>query len=273
MTTDTIIVPTPESVSGSSLARTVREILMVLAIIGLIACNVATVVSSAFADALHGAVSALAGVASAKLAERLLSSSPKVRQVKAVEAATKEMTVKAIAQEARFRALEEQHKTLQGQHIDLDKQHKVAVASKAAHVKRTKLMASSIRARLVRGTARHGGALISEAVPAVGLAIVIGMAAYDVVDACQTLTELNDVLKAADQPIEDTTLVCGVTMPSYREVVESAVRNWRIEVEKTKAVLRELHGKVDIPDVHIPSPGEVLRVTCPALPIPTLCKN
>lgn len=82
MTTDTIIVPTPESVSGSSLARTVREILMVLAIIGLIACNVATVVSSAFADALHGAVSALAGVASAKLAERLLSSSPKVRQVK-----------------------------------------------------------------------------------------------------------------------------------------------------------------------------------------------
>ena len=171
MTTDTVNRPVPKGTMGDALARHLREFLMLLAIVGLIACNVATVVSSAFADALHGALSTVAGVAGAKFSERMLASSPKVREVKVIEAATKEMRAKSAAQEVRFKDLDVQHKALQSQ-------HKAAVASKAAHIKGTKVVASSIRGRLVRGTARHVAALPSEAVPAVGAAIAIGMASY-----------------------------------------------------------------------------------------------
>ncbi len=221
-----------------------RQILTTLAFVGLVASNITTVVNNEFHDAVHGVVSAVALVAGEAHAQRLLTASSNVRRTKAVEIATKEASVKAAAQEV-------MNRELQTKYAALDQQLKTAQAKSAANAKVTKGMATRVKGRLVAAVSRSTASLAGKSLPAIGIAVSIGMTAYEVHDACETLKDINGVLAVLNQAPEDQS-ICGEKVPSYKSVLESVRTNWKDSIEFAKREVGGLKGQPNLPEIKIP---------------------
>lgn len=256
---------------GGVLFRSVRELVMLVAIVGLLASNVATVTSTLVHDAIYGAVSTVASIASAAMAKRVLASSPTARQTRAVETATNDLRSQRAIQDAKLQRLDADHRQLQAKHTDLGKQHKLAVDAKNAHIGRTKQMASSIRARLAWSVARGVETLPAKVIPAVGIAVSVGLTTWDIYDACATIEDINKVLVGAEQSPEDVSSICGVKTPTVSQVLASVRSGWRASVDKTKTEFAGMQGKVQLPEIRVPTKTEVLQVACPVVSIPGVC--
>ena len=113
-----------------------------------------------------------------------------------------------------------------------------------------------ISRRTVTGTARNLSMMYGEAVPYIGVAVIIGATAWDLKDACETLEDLHHLEKSfnAEETInEDVNEVCGQKTPTQEEVW-SAVKNSPREIfMATKEILP------DLPDLNFPSLNSQLK--------------
>jgi hypothetical protein len=248
-----------------------RLALMLTAIFGLIALNVATVVNSTVHDVLFGAVSRIASIAGKEIAGRALASSPTARQVRAVDTATKDLRTKGEFQNAKLLKLDADHKQLQAKHSDLGKQHKASIEAKQVQVSKTKQMASNIKARLAKNVARNTGALTAEAIPGLGLAAAVAVTALDIYDACENLKEINGVVISAGGKPEDTNLVCGVRTPGVAEVLSAVSSGGEQAWASIRSEVSALSHTVRMPELRIPTPIEIAKGVCPVFKIPGYC--
>ena len=69
----------------------------------------------------------------------------------------------------------------------------------AQHRKSTTTFTNKLKKRLVRNVAVNTGSVLTESVPFYGAAIVVGVTAMDVTDACNTMNDLNDLLQDVGQ--------------------------------------------------------------------------
>lgn len=255
-----------------SLFRTTRELILTVLVVTLIGLNVATVASSAAYDLLHGAVAGVSRVLGAAATHRLMNSSLKAREARAIETSTKELQRRTLDQERRLKSAEVERDGLRAKHGELERDHRALMNAKNAQSQRNKALAGKLRSRLAKNVVRNTAALTAEAVPFVGLAAAVGVTAYDVYDACQTIQDLNQLLRADGQSSEDTNGICGVQVPTVPQVLASLRSGWRTSIERTKLELAELHGRAVVPELRAPTTQEVLQVTCPVIAIKGLCK-
>lgn len=244
---------------------------MVSVIVVLLVSNIATVTSTAMHDVLYGAIARVAQLAGTAVAKRALAASPTARQASSIDAATRDLRARQVAQEERLKRLGAEHQQLQAKHAHLNQQHQLAMDKSNAQIAKTKQMASSIKTRLARGIARNTESLPAKAVPAIGVALTIGLTAWDIYDACKTIEDINSVLVWAGQPAEDVSAICGVSMPSTSQVLQSVSSNWRASVARTQVELAGMRGKFQVPEVRLPTKNEVLQVACPVVAIPGAC--
>jgi hypothetical protein len=177
-----------------------RTVVFAVVLAGSVTMNVATVAFSSVAMLVSGAFEVVTGAASVLGArDRKINnlSDDLVRKEAEVVSLTDEVdtlrTPKSVTYRGQKRLLAE------------------AVEDTAARVSR----------RTAAGAARNAGSVVAEAIPVAGVAVVLGVTAWDLKDACDTMTDLHELELAFNpsvSPDPEASEVCGLTVPTKDEV-------------------------------------------------------
>ena len=76
-----------------------------------------------------------------------------------------------------------------------------------------------ITQRTTRGIAANFGSMAAEAVPYVGMAVIVGVTYYEVRDACLTMSDMRELSNLFEIPAEDDSRYCGFTLQEFRDTV------------------------------------------------------
>ncbi len=227
--------------------------------------------SERFHEALFGAVSKVTAIAGTALASKMLSNSMHARKQAAIETATRDVQKRLALQTSKLQDLEREHSALNARHGELQKRNSALAESKRKAALKTQELAARSKARMARTVARNTGALAGEAVPGLGLVVAVGVTALDVVDACETLKDWNASLAAQEQAPLDTTSVCGVRVPSSKEVLAGLSSTWRQSAELVAAELTSMQLAIERPIAGVPTVAQLKQATCPVVKIVGLC--
>lgn len=274
----------------ASVPRLLVPMLAVLVLV-LGATNIATVVSVTSHTLAFDLIERALLTFGANVAESLLKASPtrevqqKVRkatenladenqklaarnkQLLAQGADAESRRVKAVAESevhkaahAKAMAEAEVHKTAHAKvSAELDDQ----VRKRGTDAKRAKEMATSVRARLATGVSRNVAAIPAEAVPYIGIGVNLSVTALDVYDACQTMREINELMKLLGQGVENADF-CGVKVPTVSEVLAGMQTQWRASADWVAREAQKTRS-VPVPEVRLPTAGDTKAVVCPLI--------
>lgn len=98
-------------------------------------------------------------------------------------------------------------------------------------------------------SARNVSSTFAEAVPAVGVAVIVGVSVWELKDACDTMRDLHELEVAVDPSVANdpsVTEVCGLRVPSKEEVWAKVVASPAEAWEGAKAMVPDLP---DMPDL------------------------
>lgn len=241
--------------------RAIRTVLVIFSMLGLLASNVASLVSASAHDWMHSALARVLAIGGAPLADRALSDSPKARTEQTVRARTQDL-------ETRNRHLTEayQDQARQLEQVNVRNRqlaHQLEISGR--HAKDT---VAAVHRRLAKGVSRNLAALPAEAVPYLGIGVTLAVTSLDVYDACQTMKDFNTLLTMMGQGQENPEL-CGQKVPTVEQVISSARSGWRTSVETVAQESRAI--KIPVPQARLPTRDEVTRTTCAAVSIPYFC--
>ena len=111
---------------------------------------------------------------------------------------------------------------------DILKDKNKKLAAKNAKLSSNKKAVGEITERIAkrtsRGALRNLSSIPTEAVPIAGIAVVVGVTTWELIDACETMKDMNELndLIGNDVPVEEET-VCGIEPPSSEEVYKTVV--------------------------------------------------
>lgn len=124
-----------------------------------------------------------------------------------------------------------------------------------------------ISTRTAKGAARNVGSIAGEAIPVAGIAVVVGVTAWELKDACETMKDLR-ALELATNPnaTEDPSVaeVCGLEVPSKEQAWEAVKASPGQAWEKAKAYVP------DLPEWHMPNVPKLQMPDLPDWQLPTL---
>jgi hypothetical protein len=83
-------------------------------------------------------------------------------------------------------------------------------------------LSKRISARTLKGAVRNAAVAPAEAIPNVGLAVILGVTAYELADACATMKDiktLNSLL--GDKTAIDENTVCGIQTPTKEAILNT----------------------------------------------------
>lgn len=116
--------------------------------------------------------------------------------------------------------LEASHKELQAREQELRK--KLLDLNSAG-----RRFSRNLSQRTFKNVSRHVAGMAGSSIPYVGAGVQVGMTRLDVQDGCDTLEELNDMIRAMGQEAVDASRVCAIKVPTMEEVLAQVISNWR----------------------------------------------
>jgi DNA-binding protein H-NS len=169
------------------LFHTVERTAMFIVVVALLATNILSITSSPFHEALHKLLSHIPY-------EELLNNSPTKKQ----------------------RQIAENQKLL--------KQNQELISKSSTQRERlvkTRHVSQRIVKRTAKNVATNVTSVAGEAVPYLGVGLVVTVTAADVIDGCDTVLDVNEMLRILEvEPIDDhESDVCGIKVPSVDEVL------------------------------------------------------
>jgi hypothetical protein len=246
----------------------VKTWLIASTILGLLSMNGLTLVSDSIHNALFGGVKAvLASVIEEEALSRLLRHSPTAKRKGEVATATRVLTQENATLAAsknllefKHAALEKEHAVIKEKHVALEREH-AAITEKhvalgkehaviqekhaeltrvsAARSATTKQISKRLATRAVRNAARNSSSVFAEVIPGIGYAVVLGVTALDLHDACETLKDMNELNRAFDHEEVDQAKVCGLRVPKKAEVVAKIKEGPRAIYNAATAALKK----------------------------------
>ena len=184
-------------------AWTITKVLVSIFFICSFALNIILMTWSAGAVAVSGAFSAVTGISST------------ITDLQGANKRLKGQNGQLNTMNSRMKASSEtlsaQNKHLAATNAELDLKNKEAT-----------LVARRISARTVKGAVRNAAVIPAEAIPNIGLAVILGVTAYELADACATMKDinsLNNLLSGAAEIDEGT--VCGLRPPSKEDIFKA----------------------------------------------------
>lgn len=152
----------------------------------------------------------------------------------ALRKTTNELDTKNAALLNANKELESSHAALQRTNKDLESKHdelkRVGQNNKVA----VRKASGKIARRSVTVVARNISSMPAESIPFIGIAVIVGVTAWDVYDACQILKELNEMSTEIGNDAEDESKVCGVHVPTKEEVIEEMKSNSKEVYERAR---------------------------------------
>ena len=231
-----------------------KTLLVSFSLVGLLASNVASLVSAGAHDWMHNALWRVLSIGGQAVADRALANSPKAKLDETVKVKTADMDAKNRLQAKELEDVHVKNRKLAQQ---LDTNGKQAKATVAA-----------VHQRLAKGVSRNVAALPSESIPYLGLGVTLAVTSLDIYDACQTMKDFNDLLRMMGQGEEKPDL-CGQKVPTVDQVLASTKAEWRSSVQRVTDDAKAF--KVAVPDVRLPTREEMTKASCAAVAVPYLC--
>ncbi len=190
-----------ETITGmlGAMGTNLRRAIILLAFIGLIALNIATLVSSVVYDLLYKGLSSMPIAAMSDL----LANSPTEKN--------KRKTAK-----------------LEKKHADIKE--------------KVEMKSSSIKKRTVKITVLNVSSVAAEAIPYIGIGVILAVTALEVKAACDNMKDMDELVQSLEiEPNqEETSTVCGLKLPS----IEDLKPNLSFDFDKYKSKLDELYDDV-----------------------------
>jgi hypothetical protein len=170
------------------LFHTVERTAMVAVVIALLATNVISITSSPFHEALYKLLSHIPY-------EELLNNSPTKKQ-----------------------------RQIAAENQKLLKQNQELIAKSSIHRERlikTRDVSQRIAKRTAKNVATNVTSVAGEAMPYLGAALVVTVTVADVIDGCDTVRDVNEILRILEVELIDDyeSEVCGMKVPSVDEVL------------------------------------------------------
>lgn len=231
-----------------------KTLLVSLSLVGLLASNVASLVSAGAHDWMHNALWRVLSIGGQSVADRVLANSPKARVEQAVKVRTADLDAKNRLQAKELEDVHVKNRKLAQQLDVYGKQAKATVAA--------------VHQRLAKGVSRNVAALPSESIPYLGLGVTLAVTSLDIYDACQTMRDFNDLLRMMGQGEEKPDL-CGQKVPTVDQVLASTRAEWRSSVQRVTDDAKAF--KVAAPDVRLPTREEMTKASCAVVAVPYLC--
>lgn len=119
-----------------------------------------------------------------------------------------------------------------------------------SHKVKANTVSKSVIKRSARNAAKNVTSVFGEAVPYLGTALIISVTANDLVDACDTIRDMNEMATffetEADLDQQDT--VCGTTVPGADEIMASIKQSIGTSIDQahqaTKDSARDLYDAI-----------------------------
>ena len=106
--------------------------------------------------------------------------------------------------------------------------HQAANAKLKKFKTRTKSITKRVSKRAARNATANLGGAFTEALPGIGIAVIVGLTAMDIKDACsdmKDMQELNSMLSIEENP-QEIKRICGMKAPSKEEVKKYVRGKW-----------------------------------------------
>jgi len=201
--------------------------LIVLAMIGLGTLNILSLVSESIHEAGYRAIkTALTFAVADEMVSRLLRDSPTVKRKSDVVVATKSLSEENSMLAASKRALDIKHVSLEKFNQEIKSKNAELTRVSAIRSASAQKISKRLAIRSVANATRNSSSVLAEAIPYAGVAIVVGVTALDLQDACETLKDMNELNIAFGHEQEDQTKVCGMKLPTKDEALAQAKGSW-----------------------------------------------
>lgn len=234
------IAANPE-VTGKSLKpwRIAKRLLLILSFFGFASLNILTLVSDKIHSAGYDAVkAALAMAVPEAAAKQILSKSPTAKRQHDVAAATQTLLQEKNLLVASNKALQTRQALLEKSLQEVEASHSTLKHTSATRAAAALKTSTRVARRSLINTTRNVSSVFAEAIPIVGTGVILAVTAWDVHDACETLKDINELNSVFDHPPEDQTQVCGMNVPTAKQVFAQTKTNANAVYQSTKDVLK-----------------------------------
>ncbi|MGV8805106.1 MAG: hypothetical protein ACWA6Y_09105 [Polaromonas sp.] len=206
--------------------RSAKRLLLILFFFGLASLNVLTLVSDQVHSAGYGAMKAiLATAVSEAAASRILSKSPMAKRQKDVSVAIQKLSQEKNVLVASSQALQARQAMLVKSLQEVEASH--SALKRTSEIRAAAVLKTSKRVavRSLVNTTRNVSSVFAEAIPIVGTGVMLAVTVWDVHDACETLKDINELNSVFDHPPENQTKVCGMNVPTRKQVLDQTRTN------------------------------------------------
>ncbi|PSJ16433.1 hypothetical protein [Nitrosomonas supralitoralis] len=249
-----------------SLWKRIKNTLLIFSFLGLLSLNIATLVNDElYTAAFRALTSVLKHALGPTLTDQLISHSPTIQRENDVRIATKKLSDinKTLIREEEI--LTKKNKRLTKDNGVLTKNNKTLIkdkeilteANKVLKENHAKLISGSARksaavqkvsqriaSRSIAGATRNIASLPGETIPILGTTLIIGVTAWDILDSCEDLKDLNKLNSAFKHPLEDQDVVCGIEIPTKEEVMAEVKENWRKAYKNAAIEINKIEERV-----------------------------
>lgn len=216
----------PSGGRRETLWRRTKQLLFICIFLSLGSLNVLTLASDKVHAAGYSAMKAiLATAVPDAAASRILSNSSTVKRQHDIAVATKKLFEEKDVAVASSKALE-------AKQVALVKSLKEAEASHSALKRTSEIRAAAVlktsnrlAVRSLTNATRNVSSVFAETIPFMGTGVMLAVTAWDVRDACETLKDINELNSVFDHQQEDQTKVCGMNVPTTKQVMDQTRTN------------------------------------------------
>lgn len=223
----------------------VKQLLLIFSFFSLASLNVLTLVSDKVHAAGYSAIKAILATAIPDAAaSRILSNSSTVKRKKDATAATQKLAAERDIAVASSKVLEAKQLTLAKSLKEVEASHsalKHTSAIRAAAVLKT---SKRLAIRTATNATRNVSSVFAEAIPLMGTGIMLGVTAWDLYDACDTLKDINELNSVFDLQQEDQNIICGMKVPTTKQVFDETRTNTAVIYQSAKDALKK--GGIEI---------------------------
>ena len=98
--------------------------------------------------------------------------------------------------------------------------------------------------RLIRSSTRRIAAIGGEAIPYLGVPVLLSMATLDAKDSCDSVKEMNEMNKELGGELSGENEICSITIPTKDQVMESLRTNWRQSYKVAAESVNQLGARI-----------------------------
>ena len=202
-----------------------RLVALVTTILGLITSNLLSLVDDRFHSAAYDLLTTVGSRVGQTVLSKMTAHSPTTAVEKKITNVTQRLKSDYTNLDAKYKGLNTTHNSLQAKYSKLDTTYSSLQTKhatlEAKTVKRTealKKFSSNTMARVVKNKTVELASLPERAIPYAGIAVMLGVTAYEINSDCELLKEINSLAQENEFAPLETNTVCGFKLPSTDEV-------------------------------------------------------